>query len=147
MQHVYGDVEMKWIDEYFPFTDPSLEVEIFFNNDWVEILGSGVILDGVMENAGRDTEKEVGWAFGLGLERWAMKLFEIGDIRLFWTEDERFLSQFKDGEISTFQPYSKYPACHKDITFWIPEDFNENDFMQVVRSVASDLAETVELID
>ena len=97
---------MKWIDEYFPFTDPSLEVEIFFNNDWVEILGSGVILDGVMENAGRASEKEVGWAFGLGLERWAMKLFEIGDIRLFWTEDERFLNQFKDGEISTFQPYS-----------------------------------------
>lgn len=147
VKHVYGDVEMKWIDEYFPFTDPSLEVEIFFNNDWVEILGSGVILDGVMENAGRDTEKEVGWAFGLGLERWAMKLFEIGDIRLFWTEDERFLNQFKDGEISTFKPYSKYPACSKDMTFWIPEDFNENDFMQVVRAVASDLAETVELLD
>lgn len=89
-KHLYGDVEMKWIDEYFPFTDPSLELEIFFNDDWVEILGSGVILDGVMHNAGRDTDKEVGWAFGLGLERWAMKLFEIGDIRLFWSTDERF---------------------------------------------------------
>ena len=48
---------MKWIDEYFPFTDPSLELEVFFNDDWVEILGSGVILDGVMENAKRDTNK------------------------------------------------------------------------------------------
>lgn len=82
---------MRWIDEYFPFTDPSIELEINLNGDWVEILGSGVILDGVMENANRDTEKEVGFAFGLGLERWAMKLFEIGDIRLFWSEDERFL--------------------------------------------------------
>ena len=48
-------------------------------------MGSGVILDGVMLNAKRNIEKEVGWAFGLGLERWAMKLFEIGDIRLFWS--------------------------------------------------------------
>ena len=121
---------MKWIDEYFPFTDPSLELEIFFNDDWVEILGSGVILDGVMINGGRDIEKEVGYAFGLGLERWAMKLFEIGDIRMFWTEDRRFLDQFKKGEISKFKPYSKYPTCYKDIAFWIPETgFSENDFM------------------
>lgn len=84
-----------------------------------------------------------------------MKLFEIGDIRLFWSEDERFLNQFKAGEISKFKPYSKYPSCYKDITFWVPGDnestgsvgFNDNDFMQVVRAVAGDLAETVELID
>ena len=55
--HVFGDVEMRWIDEFFPFTDPSLELEIFFNDDWVEILGSGVILDGVMLNAGKDITK------------------------------------------------------------------------------------------
>ena len=149
-RHLYNikDDEMKWIDEYFPFTDPSLELEIYFNDDWVEILGSGVILDGVMVNGGRDIEKEVGYAFGLGLERWAMKLFEIGDIRMFWTEDKRFLDQFKKGEISKFKPYSKYPTCYKDIAFWIPETgFSENDFMQVVRAVANDLAETVELID
>lgn len=111
---------MKWIDEYFPFTDPSLELEIFFNDDWVEILGSGVILDGVMQNGGRNIEKECGWAFGLGLERWAMKLFEIPDIRLFWSQDKRFLDQFKEGEIKKFKPYSKYPSCYKDLAFWIP---------------------------
>ena len=76
-----------------------------------------------------------------------MKLFEIGDIRLFWSQDERFLKQFKEGEITKFKPYSKYPVCYKDITFWIPDDFSENDFMQVVREVASDLVETVELLD
>ena len=53
--HVFGDVEKKWIDEYFPFTDPSLELEVYFNDEWLEILGCGVILDGVMENAGKDT--------------------------------------------------------------------------------------------
>ncbi len=86
---------MKWSPDNFPFTDPSLELEILYNGDWMEILGSGVILDGVMINGGRDIDKEVGFAFGLGLERWAMRLFEISDIRLFWSEDERFLSQFK----------------------------------------------------
>jgi len=76
---------MRWNPDYFPFTDPSLELEILYDGDWMEILGSGVILDGVMINGGRDINKEVGFAFGLGLERWAMKLFEIGDIRLFWS--------------------------------------------------------------
>lgn len=63
-----------------------------------------------------------------------MKLFDIQDIRLFWSEDPRFLSQFKNGEINKFKPYSKYPACYKDITFWLPQTkqnglkFNENDF-------------------
>lgn len=84
-RYIFGDVEMRWVGENFPFTDPSLELEIYINNDWVEILGSGVILDGVMERGGKDINKEVGWAFGLGLERWAMKLFDINDIRLFWT--------------------------------------------------------------
>lgn len=78
---VFGDVEMKWSKDHFPFTDPSFELEIFYNNEWLEILGCGVIYDGVMKNAERDITKEVGWAFGLGLERWAMKLFNIDDIR------------------------------------------------------------------
>ena len=138
---------MRWVDENFPFTDPSIELEVYFNDEWVEILGSGVILDGVMKNGGRNLDNEVGWAFGLGLERWAMKLFDINDIRLFWSEDDRFLKQFKEGNITKFKPYSKYPSCYKDLTFWITEDFNENNFMQVVRGVAGDLAETVELLD
>ena len=91
-RHIFGDVEMRWNTDYFPFTDPSLELEIYYNNEWLEILGCGVIYDGVMTNGERDPLKECGWAFGLGLERWAMKLFEIDDIRLFWSKDPRFLS-------------------------------------------------------
>merc|ERR1712130_343311 len=113
----------------------------------MEILGSGVILDGVMINGGRNIEKEVGFAFGLGLERWAMRLFEISDIRLFWSQDDRFLNQFKSGEITKFKPYSKYPACYKDIAFWIPDGFEQNDFYELGRAVAGDPVEKVDLVD
>jgi len=90
-RHIFGDVEMRWSPDNFPFTDPSLELEINYKGEWLEILGSGVIFDGVMTAGELDIKKEVGWAFGLGLERWAMKLFEIDDIRLFWTKDPRFI--------------------------------------------------------
>ena len=49
-----------------------------------------------------------------------MVLFNIPDIRLFWSQDERFLSQFKSGKITQFQSYSKYPPCYKDMSFWLP---------------------------
>lgn len=97
-----------------------------------------------------------GWAFGLGLERIAMVLFSIPDIRLFWSQDDRFLSQFRAGEISTFKPYSKYPECYKDLAFWLPDngevvrsggkEWHENDFMEVVRDEAGDLVEGVQLV-
>ena len=74
---------MRWNDDYFPFTSPSFELEIFFNGEWLEVLGCGVIQTKIIENAGL---KQPGWAFGLGLERLAMVLFEIPDIRLFWSK-------------------------------------------------------------
>jgi len=90
----------------------------------------------------------MGWAFGLGLERIAMILYSIPDIRLFWSQDPRFLSQFKQGEITTFKPYSKYPACFKDVSFWLPqaETLHENDFCDLVRDVAGDVVEDVKLV-
>ena len=147
-RHVFGDLEMRWVEAYFPFTEPSIELEIFYNNEWLEVLGSGVIHDRVMVNAGKNIEQEVGWAFGLGLERWAMKLFDIQDIRLFWSQDPRFIGQFRKGEITKFKPYSRFPTCYKDIAFWVPQfGFNENEFFELVRNVSGDLAETVEMID
>lgn len=68
---------MRWVEAYFPFTEPSIELEIYYNNEWLEILGSGVIHDNVMKRGHKNIEHQVGWAFGLGLERWAMKLFDI----------------------------------------------------------------------
>lgn len=138
---------MRWVGENFPFTDPSLELEIFYENDWMEILGCGVIHDQVMENGNRDINNQVGWAFGLGLDRWAMNLFGIHDIRLFWSKDSRFLDQFKEGQIGKFKEYSKYPSCFKDITFWVPEDYDENSFFELVRGTSGDMVEAVECID
>jgi phenylalanyl-tRNA synthetase alpha chain len=78
-----------------------------------------------------------GWAFGLGLERLAMVLFDIPDIRLFWSEDARFSSQFKDGKITKFVPYSKFPMCYKDVSFWLPPTeklaVHPNDVYEVTR--------------
>lgn len=88
-----------------------------------------------------------GWAFGIGLERIAMVMFEIPDIRLFWSEDPRFHSQFTSSDIVKFKPYSKYPPCLKDITFWVPNNFHENDLNEVMRGVGGDLVENVQLID
>ena len=92
---LFGKCEKKWINEYFPFTEPSFELEIFFDNQWIEVLGCGVIHHKVLERSGRN--HEIGWAAGLGLERFAMKLFKVPDVRLFWSQDARFLSQFSEG--------------------------------------------------
>ncbi len=77
----------------------------------------------VLSNANR---VDKGWAAGLGLERFAMLLFNIPDIRLFWSQDQRFLEQFQDGLIKDFQPFSKYPSCYKDLSFFVPENFESN---------------------
>lgn len=147
VDHLFGPVEKRWADDYFPFTEPSFELEIFYNGDWLEVLGCGVIHTDVLKNV--ELGHRHGWAFGLGLERLAMILFSIPDIRLFWTDDERFSKQFRNlnGKVITFKPYSKYPPCYKDIAFWTPEDYEENDFYELTREVAGELVELVEVID
>ena len=145
-QHLFGEVEMRWIDAYFPFTEPSFELEIFFKGQWLEVLGCGVMEQAILDAAGRNENKA--WAFGLGLERLAMVLFDIPDIRLFWTADQRFLKQFRAGNLSTkFKAFSKFPPCYKDMAFWLSDSFTENNLCEVVRGVAGDLAEEVKLID
>ncbi|GJQ09399.1 hypothetical protein GpartN1_g1190.t1 [Galdieria partita] len=140
------EVQIRWVDGEFPFTYPSFEMEVFWNGNWLELLGCGLLKRGVLD-AGQVDKNSKGWAFGLGLERLAMVLFEIPDIRLFWSKDERFLQQFRDGKITKFKPYSKYPSCYKDITFWLSEKFHENAFYELVRTVAGDTVEEVALLD
>ena len=79
---MFGPVESRWVETTFPFTHPSWELEIFFEGAWLEVLGCGVMEQQVIANAG--IERKLGWAFGLGLERLAMVLFDINDIRTFW---------------------------------------------------------------
>ncbi|GAA5872936.1 hypothetical protein JCM16303_006884 [Sporobolomyces ruberrimus] len=156
-----GPLQVRWIEATFPWTAPSYEVEVMYNGKWLEILGCGVVRQDTLARSG--VPHKSGWAFGLGLERIAMVLFSIPDIRLFWSKDLRFSSQFKSGQISTFKPYSKYPECYKDLAFWLPEtsgggagqqggkenasQWHENDFMELVRDEAGDLIEGVDLID
>ena len=150
VRELFGEVEMRWGEDYFPFTDPSFELEIHFNGDWLEVLGCGIVHKEIVKAVNRGDQ--IGWAFGLGLERLAMILFSIPDIRLFWSKDERFHNQFEEGKIVTFVPYSKYPPCLKDVSFWTHEEgvkstFHPNDFNEVIRDVAGDLVEKAELID
>ena len=153
-------LQIRWIEAYFPFTSPSWELEVFWEGEWLELLGCGVVKQNLLIDAG--VPDELGWAFGLGLERIAMLLFGIPDIRLFWSQDNRFLSQFSSsGPLSKFIPFSKHPACYKDVAFWLrsssssaggglssnTQDFHENDIMEIVRDVAGDSAEDVKLVD
>jgi len=144
--HLFGPVEKRWNEDYFPFTEPSFELEIFYNGDWMEVLGCGVVHSEVLEKC--ELTGRHGWAFGLGLERLAMVLFSIPDIRLFWSQDKRFTSQFKAGQLTAFKPYSKYPPCFKDISFWLPpEGYEQNDFFELGRSVCGELIEKIDLVD
>jgi phenylalanyl-tRNA synthetase alpha chain len=111
-------LKVRWVEAYFPFTSPSWELEVFWQGDWLEVLGCGVVSQPILDNA--SVPERVGWAFGLGLERIAMLLYSIPDIRLFWSKDTRFLSQFSETQpIKRFVPFSKYPACFKDVSFWL----------------------------
>ncbi|KAK0747465.1 mitochondrial phenylalanyl-tRNA synthetase-like protein [Apiosordaria backusii] len=142
-------LKVRWVEAYFPFTSPSWELE-----------------QDILNNAG--VPDQIGWAFGVGLERIAMLLFQIPDIRLFWSKDERFLSQFAGvgddlGKLKPFVGFSKHPACYKDVSFWLPghskesaaggndkgqrEGWHENDLMEVVRDVCGDVVEDVVLMD
>ncbi|MEJ1284685.1 phenylalanine-tRNA synthetase 2 (mitochondrial) [Cricetulus griseus] len=242
-QLVNSGLEVRWVDCYFPFTHPSFGLEIKFGGEWIEVLGCGVMEQQLVNSAG--AQDRIGWAFGLGLERLAMILYDIPDIRLFWSEDERFLEQFhlsdinqrvqfqgtpavevwllslellkqqvqpivksiclivgevrgvdqiipklerasvsdstiasmlvklreplsvlnvfhrvciapsamllrEDGKrkLNAVEPLSKYPAVFNDISFWLPsENYMENDFYDIVRTVGGDLVEKVDLID
>jgi len=147
VEYLFGEeTEMRWVDAYFPFTHPSWELEIKFNGEWMEMLGCGVLEQRILQKAGAGDK--IAYAFGVGLERFAMKLYNIPDIRLFWSEDKRFLSQFQQDENATFKPFSKYPPTFKDISFWVDDDnFSANDLFEIVRSVADNVVEEMNLID
>ncbi|XP_026281945.1 phenylalanine--tRNA ligase, mitochondrial [Frankliniella occidentalis] len=145
-----ADVEYRWVEAYFPFTHPSWELEIKHNGEWLELLGCGIMEHTIVKKAGAGDR--IGWAFGLGLERVAMRVYDIPDIRLFWSTDSAFLNQFAVDDPFTpikYKAVSVYPRCINDISFWIPpeRDFSQNDFFDVVRSVGGDIIEEVSLVD
>jgi len=144
---IFGeDVEYRFLVDAFPFTDPSVQIEIKFNGDWLEVLGSGLVHTQVLKNLGLDPEIYNGWAFGIGIERLAMVKFEIPDIRVFWSEDPRITSQFTDIN-SKFTEVSKFPETVRDISFIINKDVSLNNYFEIVRDYADNLIEEVKLLD
>ena len=144
---IFGeDVEYRFLVDSFPFTDPSVQIEIKFNGDWLEVVGSGLVHSQVLKNLGIDPEVYNGWAFGFGIERLAMVKFGIPDIRVFWSDDARITSQFKDIN-SKFNPVSKYPSTTRDISFIINKSINLNNYYEIVRDFSENLIEEVKLVD
>ncbi|RCK55351.1 Phenylalanine--tRNA ligase, mitochondrial [Candida viswanathii] len=139
-------LKVRWVEAYFPWTSPSWEIEVWWKGEWLECCGCGVVQQQVLLNSNLGEDK-ISWAFGIGLDRIAMLLFGIPDIRLFWTLDERFHKQFQQGQVNTFVPYSKYPGVKRDVSFWLKDEVHANDVMETVRTHASDLAESVVLVD
>ena len=104
---LFGNSKIRLRPSYFPFTEPSAEVDIYWGLEtetdyritkgtgWLEIMGCGMVDPNVLENCGIDPEVYSGYAFGMGIERIAMLLYQISDIRLFFENDVRFLKQFK----------------------------------------------------
>lgn len=141
---VFGeDTEFRFNEDTFPYTDPSLEVEVMVNGEWVEILGSGMVKKSVLKHMG--IEGYNGWAFGFGIERLAILSMKLPDIRLLWSDDERVKKQLVLG--TEFKEVSKYPPVVRDISFIVPKSFVPNDYFDLVRDVAKELVEEVELID
>jgi phenylalanyl-tRNA synthetase alpha chain len=106
-QEVYGaDTKIRLRPSYFPFTEPSAEMDVWLGMEtekarkltkgtgWLEVLGCGMVDPNVLENCGIDSKKYTGFAFGIGIERSAMQKYDIGDIRLLFENDTRFLKQF-----------------------------------------------------
>uniref|UniRef100_A0A3Q0SRC1 Phenylalanine--tRNA ligase, mitochondrial n=1 Tax=Amphilophus citrinellus TaxID=61819 RepID=A0A3Q0SRC1_AMPCI len=136
VSHLFGaDLEIRWVDCYFPFTHPSFEMEVRFQGDWMEVLGCGVM------------EQELFKTFRSA----ALGLYGLCPLRLTFSEDlvETLFRQIVNYCLFV-QPLSKYPPLHNDISFWLPdsrEGFTENDFYELVRSIGGDLVEKVSLLD
>jgi phenylalanyl-tRNA synthetase alpha chain len=106
-KEMFGKSKIRLRPSYFPFTEPSAEIDIYWGlktetdyritkgTGWLEIGGCGMVDPNVLKNCGINPEEHTGFAFGMGVERIAMLLYQIGDIRMFYENDVRFLEQFK----------------------------------------------------
>lgn len=107
----------------------------------------------ILSRAG--VHNSIGFAFGIGLERLAMIIYDIPDIRLFWSQDSGFLTQFNENELHKnfkYKAISQFPQCSNDLSFWLPneltfETFSVNDVYDAVRNVGGDIVEQVTVLD
>lgn len=145
-QAIYGkNIKYRFNEDKFPYTDPSIEMEIEKEGKWIEVLGSGMVSGVVLKNLGVDPDVYNGWAFGFGLERLAILSMELPDIRLLWSTDERVKKQLQLG--NKFKEVSKYPPIVRDISFVVSNDFVPNNYFDLIRDLGGNLVEEVQLLD
>lgn len=143
---IFGsDVKCRFNKDSFPYTDPSLEMEIEREGKWIEVLGSGVVKGSVLEKLGVDSSVYNGWAFGFGIERLAIVSMDLPDIRLLWSLDDRVKKQLKLG--NKFKEVSKYPPITRDISFIVDKSFVPNNYFEIIRDIGGDLVNEVQLLD
>ncbi|MCK6569596.1 phenylalanine--tRNA ligase subunit alpha [Myxococcota bacterium] len=95
LRMLYGpDRPVRFRPSFFPFTEPSVELDVWTGSRWMEVLGAGMVHPQVLRNVGYDPDQVQGFAFGLGVDRLAMIRYGITDIRYLWENDARFLRQF-----------------------------------------------------
>ena len=144
VQGLFGpEVKFRFNQDTFPYTDPSLEVEVEINGQWLEVLGGGMTKQSVFKKFG--VEGYNAWAFGFGLERLAIISMQLPDIRLLWSEDERVKRQLKMGNI--YKEVSKYPPITRDISFIVDKGFVPNNYFDLIRDIGGNLVEEVSLLD
>ncbi|NDK09089.1 hypothetical protein EOM39_07685, partial [Candidatus Gracilibacteria bacterium] len=166
IKSIFGEnVEFRFNVDTFPYTTDSLEVEVKNGEKWLEVLGAGVVKGEVLEKLGIDSTKYNGWAFGFGIERLAMALKKIPDIRIFWSDDKRILSQW--GNLETpYKEISQFPPVYKDISMIVEKSKfiidekeknetkltreTESNFFAItgiIRDIGDPLIEEVKIID
>ncbi|BCL74559.1 phenylalanine--tRNA ligase alpha subunit [Jeongeupia sp. HS-3] len=89
------DLQVRFRPSFFPFTEPSAEIDVLGERGWLEVGGCGMVHPNVLKNVGIDAEKYTGFAFGIGLDRFAMLYYGVNDLRLFFENDLSFLAQFE----------------------------------------------------
>jgi phenylalanyl-tRNA synthetase alpha chain len=94
LQEMFGEVPIRFRTSYFPFTEPSAEVDVQWKGRWLEVMGCGMVDPNVFKAVGYDSELYTGFAAGFGVERLAMVLHQMDDIRRLYSSDLRFLQQF-----------------------------------------------------
>lgn len=146
VKSIFGDIEFRFLEDSFPFTDPSIQIEIEFQGQWLEVTGAGLVHTQVLKNFRLDPAIYNGWAFAFGIERLAMIKFEIPDIRIFWSKDSRITGQFKDIN-SKYKQVSKYPPISRDISFIINKGVAPNNYYELVRDIGDSFIEEVKLTD
>lgn len=147
MEAIYKD-SYTWniVEDYNPYTDPTLEVELPYQGKLLELLGSGVLRPELLQLLDLDPDIYNARAWWPGLERLIMPKMQIPDIRIFWSDNERITQQWWNLD-HIYEEVSKYPSTYRDISFIIAKSTHLNNYYTLIRDIAWDLVEEVQLLD